>query len=197
MITKLELKNKFIIKRKTKKSQILLYDTHRKINDFLVKIKNRDFTSKNTIPHFIVCKNGSILNLFDMDHYSLMFEKDIDKRQIKIAFENLGWLKKNIMGQSLNWIGDKTLVKPFFKRWREQNNWDPYTEEQMNSFFFLLDYLCEKHGIENNLKDDYEKINNIKKYKGILLKSDVSDIYTDINPSFFKLKNEKFKQNNW
>ena len=92
-----------IVRRKTKKTQILLYDTTRRADDFISKLKYRKNGKYTEIPHFIVTKLGTVYQLFDTNHYSNTFdEPEIDKQFIKIAIENLGWLNKNTITGILN-----------------------------------------------------------------------------------------------
>ena len=81
-----------INKRKTKKSQIFLYDTQRRIDDFIMKLKYRNDGKYDDIPHYIITKTGKVLTIFDANYSSKTFGvKNIDNKQIKIALENLGW----------------------------------------------------------------------------------------------------------
>jgi CBS domain containing-hemolysin-like protein len=83
-------------KRSYKKKQILLYDTKRRIDDFVKKIKFRRNGEYEDIPHFIISKSGDIYKVLDVKYSSKTFDIDkIDRQQIKIAIENLGWLNKN------------------------------------------------------------------------------------------------------
>ena len=97
-----------VSKRKTKKTQIFLYDTQRRFDDFIMKLRYRNNEKYEEIPHFIISKSGDIFKVFDTDYSSKTFGvKNIDNRQVKIALENLGWLIKNtITGALYNWIGD-------------------------------------------------------------------------------------------
>jgi hypothetical protein len=45
-----------ISRKKTKKNQILLYDTKRRIDDFISKIKYRKNGAYEDVPHFVVTK---------------------------------------------------------------------------------------------------------------------------------------------
>jgi N-acetyl-anhydromuramyl-L-alanine amidase AmpD len=175
-----------IKKRKTKKTQILLYDTQRRYNEYISKIKYRNFGSYDNIPHFIVTKTGNIFQLFDSDYWSKTFyDEKIDKKIIKIALENLGWLNKNtINGFLFNWIGDPYRTEPYIKTWRSYHFWDKYTEEQISSLIDLCGFLCEKHDIPKNVVPSQGFFKNAPNFNGIICKSNFSDIYTDINPSF-------------
>lgn len=178
-----------IVKRKTKKTQIMIYDTGRKVSDYISRIKYRKTTNYNDIPHFIINKNGEIFQLFPTEYYSTMFNKDIDKRQIKISLENLGWLNKNsINNVHYNWVGDKTFDDPYLKRWRKYFLWDEYTPKQIESLLLLTSILFVEHDIERHCVVDNTVFSKIESFKGIVYKSNFSDIYTDINPSFLKYK---------
>jgi hypothetical protein len=63
----------------------------------------------------------------------------------------------------------------------------------MESIVKLCEMLCEKHEIYKKVVPSHGFIENIEKFGGIVCKSNFSNIYTDINPSFnFKtfLENE-------
>ena len=177
-------------KRKTKKTQILLYDTKRRVEHFINKIKYRLDGNYEDIPHYIITKMGHIYKVLDPDYQSKTFGvKDIDKKQIKIAVENLGWLtKNNITGHFTNWIGDAYRSEAHVESWREKFFWDKYTDTQMGTVVMLCDHLCNEKNIERRVVPSHGFIENIDKFKGIVCKSNFSNIYTDINPSFnFKM----------
>lgn len=175
-----------IVRRKTKKQQILLYDTGRRFENFIKKIKYRKFGKYSEIPHFIITKLGVIYQIYDTKYFSDTFnEPEIDKQFIKISIENLGWLNKNtITGFLSNWIGDPYRSRPFLKNWRDHMYWDEYTDEQIKSISILCDFLCEEHGIPKKIVPSQGYIEKIINFKGVVCKSNFSNIYTDINPSF-------------
>ena len=186
-----------ITKRKTKKTQILLYDTQRRIDDFVNKLKYRKNGKFDDVPHFIVSKLGLVYQVFDTELYSNTFDNTkIDNKQIKIAIENLGWLNKNtITGVLNNWIGDPSRTEPHIRLWRNYFYWDKYNEDQLSSLSELCDFLCEKHGIFKQTVPSNGYLQSVSNFKGIVCKSNFSSIYTDINPSFefgvfFNNKNE-------
>ncbi len=175
-----------IVKRKTKKTQILLFDTCRRTDEYISKLIHRRNGKYKNVPHFIVTKLGIIHKIIDTNFYSDTFGyKDIDKKIIKIAIENLGWLNKNtITGILHNWIGEPYRSEPHIKNWRNHNFWDRYTEQQFNALAELCDELCDKHNITKQSVLSQNIYNNVDKISGIVCKSNFSDIYTDINPSF-------------
>jgi N-acetyl-anhydromuramyl-L-alanine amidase AmpD len=175
-----------ITKRKSKKTQILLYDTQRKLEDFVNKLRYRKNSKYEDIPHFIVTKFGIVYQLFDTNYSSVTFGNSaVDRRMIKVAVENLGWLNKNaITGIYTNWIGDPYRSEPHVKNWRNYFFWDKYTEVQTSKISELCDFLCEKHDIFKQHVPSQGYLENITKFNGIICKSNFSNIYTDINPSF-------------
>jgi hypothetical protein len=182
----LDENNLNIIKRKTKKTQILLYDTQRRFDDFISKLKYRKNGNYDDIPHFIVTKLGIVYQIFDTDYYSSTFQNSkIDKKLIKIAIENLGWLNKNtITGYLNNWIGDPYRSEPYIRNWRQYYFWDKYEEIQLRPLSELCEHICDKHNIFKQVVPSQGFLENVSNFKGIVCKSNFSNIYTDINPSF-------------
>lgn len=180
------LDNLNIVKRKSKKTQILLYDTQRRVDDFINKIRYRKNGGYEDVPHFVVSKLGMVYKLFDPNHSSKTFyNPQVDKKQIKIAIENLGWLNKNtITGVLNNWIGDPYRSEPHIRNWRNYYFWDKYNDSQMESLSQLCEDLCEEHGIFKQIVPSQGYLENVSNFKGIVCKSNFSNIYTDINPSF-------------
>jgi hypothetical protein len=175
-----------IVRRKTKKQQILLYDTGRRFDEFISKIRYRKFGKYDEVPHFVITKLGEIYQLYDTKFYSNTFdEPEVDKQFIKIAIENLGWLNKNtITGFLSNWVGDPYRSDPFLKNWRNYYYWDRYTDEQIMSVSKTCEHLCEIHHIPKSIVPSQGYIEKIVNFRGIACKSNFSNIYTDINPSF-------------
>ena len=138
------------------------------------------------IPHFVITKLGIVYQLYDTNYYSESYDDYYDnKKSIKIALENLGWLNKNtITGVLNNWIGDPYRGIPHVYNWRTHFYWDTYTDLQMNSLSELCNFLCEKHNIKKQTMSTQEPIQRINNYGGIICKSNFSDIYTHINTSF-------------
>jgi len=180
------LDNLNITRRKSKKTQILLYDTQRRLDDFLNKIKYRLNGKYNDVPHYVISKLGVVYQLFDPNYSSHTFnDSDTDKKQIKIAVENLGWLNKDtITGVLYNWIGDPYRGEPHIRNWRNYYFWDIYPETQLKSLSELCNDLCDKHKIIKQSVPSHGYLENASNFRGIVCKSNFSSIYTDINPSF-------------
>ena len=175
-----------INRRKSKKSQIFLFDTQRRFEDYISKIKYRRNGNYDDIPHFVITKLGMIYQLFDTNYSSVTFDDhQLGKKQIKIALENLGWLSKNtITGILNNWIGDPYRSDPYVRNWRNYFYWDRYTDAQMESLSILCETLCLKHDIIKQTVPSSGYLERVSKFNGIVCKSNFSNIYTDINPSF-------------
>lgn len=173
------------IKRKTKKKQILLYDTQRRITPYINMLKYRLNGEYKNVPHFLIDKLGKVYKIFDSNYYSQTFNEDHDKRVIKVGIENLGWLEKNTINGILhNWIGDPYRGIPHIKVWRDHHFWDPYTDSQLDSLGYLCSELLDKHNITKQIVPSQGYLNNIRNFNGVVCKSNFSNIYTDINPSF-------------
>jgi len=175
-----------INRRAAKKSQIFLYDTGRRLDDFMAKLKYRNNGKYEDIPHYVIAKSGHIIKIFDTKFSSKTFgSKNIDNKMIKIAMENLGWLNKNtITGVLYNWIGDPFRSDPYVKKWRDYYFWDPYGEEQIKSLVSLCRMVCTEHRIPYQTVPSQGYLSNVIKFTGIVCKSNFLNIYTDINPSF-------------
>jgi hypothetical protein len=184
----LDKKKLNINKRKVKKSQILLFDTQRRYDDYISKLKYRYNGQYDDIPHFVVTKLGKVYSIFNSSYSSKTFDnQNFDKKLIKIAVENLGWLSRNtISGVYTNWVDDIYRGEPYIKNWRNKFYWDEYTSLQYNSLQELCGFLCEEHRIPKKivLSNGFINFNAIKNFEGISCKSNFSNIYTDINPSF-------------
>ena len=175
-----------IVRKKSKKTQIFLYDTQRRVDEFLNKIKYRKNGKYDDVPHFIVSKLGIVHQLFDTNYSSITTENPkIDKKMIKIAVENLGWLNKNTINGILNnWIGDPYRGEPYIRNWRNYYFWDVYSDVQLKALSDLCNNLCEEHNIFKQTVPSNGYMENASNFTGIVCKSNFSSIYTDINPSF-------------
>jgi hypothetical protein len=127
-----------------------------------------------------------VYQLYDTNHSSNTFDDPkVDRKQIKIAIENLGWLNKNtITGILYNWIGDPYRSEPHIRNWRNYYFWDKYGETQLNSLAELCEMLCEKHDIYKQTVPSQGYLEKASNFNGIVCKSNFASIYTDINPSF-------------
>ena len=141
------------------------------------------------IPHFIVTKLGMVFQVFDTNHSSSTFnDSKVDKKQIKIAIENLGWLKRDGMIDRYNdWLGNSYKLEPseiLSKRWRNHQYWHTYTSKQMESLKNLVDKLCEEYNIPKEFIGHNTYDENIDLFKGITFRSNYYPEATDVSPAF-------------
>lgn len=174
-----------IFKTTIKKKQIVLFDTQRRFRNYIQKLKHRRNGKNSDIPHFIITKTGEIYQIFDPKHASKSLDSNMDAKQIKIALENLGWLRKNsVTGKYVNWIGDSYRSEPLIKEWRGYYYWDKYTDEQINSLVLLSQKLCTDYNIPYQSVPSHGYFSNVVSFSGIVCKSNFSNIYNHITPAF-------------
>lgn len=183
-------------KKNKNKTQIILTNTSRNINDFLQSLKYRYNGKYDKIPNYIVTRDGKVLQLLDNDEYTnYNTTSSINRNSVIVCLENLGWLEKEpLKNYHINWIGDIYKQKVFNKTWRDYFFWQPYPEEQI----VLTSKLCVKLTKETNIPlksvEHNTKINGIEKFEGIVTKSNFDSDFTDVSPAFnFEIFNKYLK----
>ena len=183
-------------KKNKNKTQIILTNTSRNINDFLQSLKYRYNGKYDKIPNYIVTRDGKVLQLLDNDEYTnYNTTSSINRNSVIVCLENLGWLEKEpLKNYHINWIGDIYKQKVFNKTWRDYFFWQPYPEEQI----ILTSKLCVKLTKETNIPlksvEHNTKINGIEKFEGIVTKSNFYSDFTDVSPAFnFEIFNKYLK----
>lgn len=168
------------------KNKIILINTFRDIKGYLVSLKYRHNGEYDKIPNYVITKKGEILRLLGDSGYSNLFDDKLLKyNSIVIAIENLGWLEKNKdRGVNINWIGDIYNGEPYYKKWRDYDFWDVYTEAQMNSLASLCSEICDRMKINKKFIGHNIKTDINLKFNGILSRSNIYKSYTDVSPSF-------------
>lgn len=168
------------------KNKIILINTFRDIKGYLVSLKYRHNGEYDKIPNYVITKKGEILRLLGDSGYSNLFDDKLIKyNSIVIAIENLGWLEKNQdRGTNINWIGDIYNGEPYYKKWRDYDFWDVYTEAQMNSLVSLCSEICDRMKINKKFIGHNIKTDINLKFNGILSRSNIYKSYTDVSPSF-------------
>jgi N-acetyl-anhydromuramyl-L-alanine amidase AmpD len=172
-------------KNKNKK-QIILCNTYRSKTNYLSSLDYR-FNGKNKkIPNYLISREGEILSLIPDDSYSNFFnDNDVNKNSIIICIENLGWLKKTPFdGSYCNWIHETCKDDIFEKKWRDKMFWQKYTKEQYLSLTEICQKLIKKFSINKTFIGHNTKVDGIKIFNGIVCRSNYSNRYTDISPSF-------------
>jgi N-acetyl-anhydromuramyl-L-alanine amidase AmpD len=177
----------FKTKLKTnKKTQIILCHTSREVNEYLISLKLR-YNGKNTrVPHFVITRNGNVLQLLDTKYQSFFFKNhSINNKSIILSLENLGWLiKKPLSDSYLNWIGNIYKQEVFEKKWREYYFWQPYTEIQLEMTAKLCSEICQEFSIPKNFVGHNTKVDNIELFNGITTRSNYDSRFTDLSPAF-------------
>lgn len=175
-----------ILGKQKKKKQIILTHTSRDVEEYLSMIKNRMNGGFNRIPHFIITKDGSVIQKMGTQSFSYYFDEiNINRNSVIISLENLGWLEKvPVKNYYTNWIGNIYNGKPYEKKWRDYFFWEPYTDQQVKSLASLCKNIVDEHKIEKKCVGHNTTIKDIERMGGIVSKSNFDKRYTDLSPAF-------------
>ena len=186
MIDKISYGNFKTKLKSKKKKQIILCHSAREVNEYLTSLKFRSNGRFDRIPHFVITRDGKVLQLLDPKSKTRYFNNDImDKDSIVVCLENLGWLmKKPLSEHYLNWIGNIYKQEVCEKKWREYSFWQPYTEEQLESTAKICGELCNEFSIPKRFVGHNTKVENIELFNGITTKSNYNTRFTDLSPAF-------------
>lgn len=191
----------YIIRETTKNTfkyeRIILCHTSRKIDEYLVSLKHRHNRKYDKIPHFVIKRDGVILNTLSLEQNSnMVLDEEINRTSIFVSLENLGWLeKKPLEKEYLNWIGNIYKGDVFSKSWRDYGYWQPYTDEQIIKLADLCKNLSEKFNISKNCIGTNTKIKGAILFDGIITRSNLYDYLTDLSPAFDFEKFTKLLEN--
>ena len=180
-----------------KKIQIVLTHTSRTLFDYMVSIKFRFGGKPVRLPHYVVGRDGKVINLLSDDTNGRFTNNDrINDKAIIICLENLGWLEKEPLKQHhINWIGNIYKEKVFDRKWRDYFFWHPYTDIQLEKTAELCKELSKKHGIELKCVGHNTKVKGVESFMGILTRSNFDEFATDISPAFDFEKFNKLLEN--
>lgn len=169
-----------------KKKQIILCHTGREVGEYLTSLRLRHFGKYDKIPHFIVTREGKILQLLPLNSITNFFgETTIKKESIIVSLENLGWLiKKPLSPVYLNWIGNIYNQEVYEKRWRDYGLWQPYTDIQVDKTSKLCQWLCNELSIPQKFVGHNTKIEGIELFSGVCSRSNFDQRFTDLSPAF-------------
>jgi N-acetyl-anhydromuramyl-L-alanine amidase AmpD len=170
---------------KNQLTRIILTNTKRRGEDYLKSLEFRNNGNYDRIPHYVVMKNGDLINTLEVgDNTNFFDETKYNKNSIIISLENLGWVNKNTLSSTYsNWLGDK-IEKVYEKKWRDKFFWDIYTDEQMKTLVNLCLETCEQYKIDKKFIGHNTFIYDIEKFSGIISRSNFSSQETDVSPSF-------------
>jgi len=172
--------------KQKRKKQIILTHTSRDIEEYLSMLKNRMNGKFDRVPHFIIAKNGTVIQKMQTESYSNYFaEPNINRNSIIISLENLGWLEKvPLKDYYTNWIGNIYKGVPHERKWRDYFLWDPYTQDQMLALAKLSLELVVENKIEKKCVGHNTKLKDVDKITGIVSRSNFDETFTDLSPAF-------------
>lgn len=200
---KLKLYGNFKSLGKSKeKKQVILCHTTREVGEYLTSLKFRHSGKYTKIPHFVVSKNGEVIQLINEKHQSnFLGVENIDNKSVIVCLENLGWLeKKPLTDVYINWIGSIYKGKVFEKKWRDYFFWEPYSEEQILNTSNLCSELCEQLKIPKICVGHNTKIEGMNMFEGVSCRSNYDSRFTDLSPAFNfetfikNIENEQYTQ---
>ena len=186
MIDIIEKKIEHFVGIENKKTQIILTHTSRNVKEYLTSLKYRYNKKYDKIPHFIITRDGKIIQTLDTEKYSKFLNNSKhDKQSIIISLENLGWLEKEpLKNYHINWIGSIYKEKVLDKKWRDYFFWEPYTKIQLDKTAELCKKLSKEHPINLTCIGHNTKTNRMETFNGILTRSNIDDDSTDVSPAF-------------
>ena len=170
---------------KTKK-QIILCHTSREVEEYLASLKFRYNGKYDKIPHYVVKKDGDVLQLLENSKApNFFYNEKINNNSIIISLENLGWLeRKPLSSDYINWKGSIYKGAVYEKKWRDYFFWDIYPEKQLESLVELCLNLCDELQIEKRCSGHNTKMDGMINFGGIASRSNFDSRFTDLSPSF-------------
>lgn len=174
------------LKKEKQKKQIVLTHTSRPLLDYVVSLKNRFNGNPIKLPHYLVGRDGKILQISeDLTNSNYTNNLIVNNKSLIICLENLGWLEKvSLKNYHSNWIGNIYKEKVFDRKWRDYFFWQPYTDIQLEKTAELCKKLCEKHKIELRCIGHNTKVKGVESFLGIINRSNFDDFATDLSPAF-------------
>jgi len=168
------------------KIQIILLNTLRDKETFLNYVKYRFNWKNQKITNYLITREGKIIQLLENTESPKFFlDKKINQNSIIVCLENLGWLQKEPLNENyINWIGDIYKGNVFEKKWRDYFFWEPYSKIQIEATAFICKKLFEEISIKKQAVGHNTKINGAERTEGVLCRSNFSQDFTDVNPSF-------------
>ena len=168
------------------KRQVVLVHTAREVKEYLQSLKHRYNGKYTRVPHYLITKDGKVLEFLSPEYSTDYFEGYDNSREIiVVTLENLGWLKKNPLNASyINWVGNIYNQEPYEKKWRGYFFWDPYTDIQLKTAQELCLELCESFEIPKTVIGHNVKVDFADLYEGVLTKSNYTVHATDLSPAF-------------
>jgi N-acetyl-anhydromuramyl-L-alanine amidase AmpD len=180
-----------------KKVQIVLTHTSRTLFDYMVSVKYRFGGKPVRLPHYIVGRDGKVINLLNDTTNGRFTNSDrINEKAIVISLENLGWLEKEPLKlHHINWIGNIYKEKVVDRKWRDYFFWHPYTDIQMEKTANLCKDLSNRFNIQLKCVGHNTKVKGVESFLGIITRSNFDEFATDLSPAFDFEKFNKLLEN--
>jgi hypothetical protein len=180
---KIESNNYYFLENN--KTQIILSFSLRKNNHHIVRLKNKNGGNTKEWNTYTISRGGVIYEHFEPKFYSdFIGIKEADKKSISIVLENMGGII-NVDDWYVNYLNEKCdAINVVEKKWLNQNHWEKFPKEQIDSLIFLVKKLCKDFKIPNKLIEFHYLHNNIAKYTGVVFKSNYFDDSNNTNPLF-------------
>lgn len=186
MIDKEKYKIKPINRFKTHspKTQILLALSLRKDNNHIIRLQHKDFGKTKKWCTYSITREGQIYQHYDPKYHSnFTGVKNADKQSISIVLENMGSLFESTSGEFVNWISEKCVDENVGERKRlGQQYWEKVPTEQIKATVELCQLLSSEFGIPARLIDFSHYHKDIRKYRGIVFRSNYIEESGDGNP---------------
>ena len=172
-------------KRTSVKNQILLCHTSCTIDDYFTMITTRYGGEYDKSFTYTIGLDGQIYQHFSPLHYSNLFnDPQIDPQIISIGLENVGQLiRKSIDEDFFDWKGAIYKGKVYGKLWRNHNTWAEYSVKQTESMLWLIKDIINVHHIESNFSGNNLPLLGVKKFNGVLTRSNYHKFYYDLSPA--------------
>ena len=173
-------------KAQSVKTQIVLGTSLRKENFHIIRLKHKEIGNTKKWNMFTIARNGVVYQHFDSKfHSDFLGIKEADKKLISVIVENMGYLFKTVEDKYINWLSEECEAENIIeKEWFGYKYWEKFTNEQLESIFYLCQQLCEEHNIPKQCVDFHHYNKEIIKYKGIVFRSNYINESSDINPLF-------------
>ena len=175
-----------VLGKHKKKTKIILCHTSREVGEYLTSLKFRSNGKYDKIPHYVITKEGKVLQLLPDNGYTNYFtDETLNKTSVLVCLENLGWLeKKPLTNYYINWKGSIYNKQVYEKKWRDFFFWQPYTTSQTETTGRLCNQLIESLNLERKFIGHNTKVEGVSRFGGIVSKSNFDTAFTDLNPSF-------------
>jgi hypothetical protein len=137
-----------------------------------------------SIPHFVIKKNGEIVQWLDAKNIShLTYNTIVNTQIIFVALENEGILTK-VNGHYFTNTGHTYKGEIFSKKWKGQNNFAVYPKTQFDATLFLTKKLLVEYKLKNTVTDHSVFIDNIQSIEGVCYRGNINRLYYDLSPSW-------------